>query len=155
VLDGEGVESKVSKLGKRSSNEGSFPGSCFDADVDEGMGRGDDGFEDDGANESPNSEENELVHEEGELAPAATFADVDAFVGVHFDADFAEVAVETGWTGSRRSEKPSKAAAGDEGWGDFEIGAGALREEEGDGRKRGVAEDAEKEGLGWKLRVGL
>lgn len=30
-----------------------------------------------------------------------------------------------------------------------------MEEEEGDGRKRGVADDAVKEGLGWKLRVGL
>lgn len=114
-MDGDGVESKVSKLGKRSSNEGSFPGSCFAVEADEGMGSGDDGFDDDGANESPNPEENEFVHEEGELAPAATFADVDAVVGVHFDADLAAVAVEAGWIGSRRSEKPSKGAAGDMG----------------------------------------
>lgn len=103
-LEGEGVESKVSKLGKRSSKEGSFPfSSC----------RGDDGFTAEaGTNESPNPEENEFDHgAEGELAPA----DVDAFVGGHFDADFPEVAVDTGLAGSRRSENPSKATGGDIG----------------------------------------
>lgn len=154
LFDGED-ESNFSKLGNRSSKEGSRASSGFEVDADEGTGtgRGDDGFDEEGAKESPNPDEKELDHEAGELAPAPVFDASDA--GGHLDDDFAEVAVETGRTGSRRSEKPSKGTEGEMGCGEFERGGlrSFIKEEE-EGRKSGVAEDWEKEGLGWNLRDG-
>jgi hypothetical protein len=158
------IESNVSKLGNRSSNEGDFCGSWG---FDGGRGEGclDVEAASEGANESPNPDdmvgEKDVPHVVGEgtawdvavveEAPPSPsgFQRADTF-------DFAEAAV---FVGSIMSANPSK------GTGDLDSGGGLDELEvfvgrsfavelEDDGRKSGVADDCETDVFGWNDRVG-
>ena len=109
---GELIESNVSKLGNRSSNEGSLAG-CSGLNGGRGDGCLDEGAPPDGANESPKPDgedgENDAPHGEGEVAlcgevmdPEAAFAPFGFHLAETFDLLDAAVLV-----GSIKSEKPS------------------------------------------------